>query len=88
MLSDVGMFQPHKNDRSFFTTASKNVRCHIGRGHSGSAANGGGAPSSGRGRLGGTNSGTDNSIKYVLSFIGFSPFLAEIQWRFCVNDDR
>ena len=75
------MFQPHKNDRSFFTTASKNVRCHIGRGHSGSAANGGGAPGAGRGRLGVTNSGTDNSIKYVLA-----PFLAAIQWRFCLKD--
>ena len=28
------IFQPHKNDRSFFTTASKDVRCHIGRGQS------------------------------------------------------
>ena len=52
------LLQPHKNDRSFFTTASKDVRCHIGRGQSNNGTKASSKILS--------NSVTNNSIKYGL----------------------
>ena len=62
MFLYIFLFQPHRNDRSCFTTASSDVRCHIGR--SQSSNNGGTSitkPGPATKNL--TNSGTNNSIR-------------------------